>query len=197
MTRWLVALSLLAACASGRGGDDAVTITAAHGSPGELAKAAQIRRLIEQYDLSKWTFTRSVLVDEKAPISHSHPVLTLDVDDKSYPDDVELAAYVHEQIHWLETDHPQETETAMAELRTMYPDAPSRGPEGARDLESTYLHLIVCHLEYEAMKELVGTERANAAMQKPYYRWVYRTVLADNERIKDVVRLAGLVVATR
>lgn len=187
----LLALVFLTACVSGRGGDDAVEIKTAHGSEGERRKAAQIQRLIDQYDLSKWTFTRTVIVDDKARISHSHPVLTLDVADLAYPDDVELAAYVHEQIHWLESGNPAKTEAAIAEFRQMYPDAPKRGPEGARDEYSTYLHLLVCHLEFEAMKELVGEERARAAMQKPYYRWVYRTVLADNEKIKDAVQRAG------
>ena len=191
MKRLLALAVLLAACATGRGGDDAVEIKTAHNSEGELRKAAQIQRLIDQYDLSKWTFTRTVVVDDKARISHSHPVLTLDVADKAYPDDVELAAYVHEQIHWLETANPQKTEAAIAEFRKMYPDAPKRGPEGARDEYSTYLHLLVCHLEFEAMKELVGEERARAAMQKPYYRWVYRTVLAENDRIAEVVKRAG------
>jgi hypothetical protein len=191
MKRLLALVVVIAACATGRGGDDAVEIKTAHGSEGELRKAAQIQRLIDTYDLSKWTFTRSVIVDHDARISHSHPVLTLDVADKAYPDDVELAAYVHEQIHWLESANPAKTEAAIAELRKMYPNAPKRGPEGARDEYSTYLHLIVCHLEFEAMKELVGEERARAAMQKPYYRWVYRTVLADNERIAEVVKRAG------
>jgi hypothetical protein len=191
MRRFLALVVLLAACATGRGGDDAVAIRTAHNSEGERAKAAQVQRLIDQYDLSKWTFTREVVVDHDARISHSHPILTLDVPDKLYADDAVLAEYVHEQIHWLESAKPRATEAAIAELRKMYPNAPKRGPEGARDEYSTYLHLIVCHLEFEAMKELVGEERARAAMQKPYYRWIYRTVLADNEKIRDVVKRAG------
>ena len=191
MRRSLALAVLLAACASGRGGNDAVEIRTAHDSEGERRKAAQIQRLIDTYDLSKWTFTRTVIVDDTARVSHSHPVLTLDVADRAFPDDVELAAYVHEQIHWLETDNPRKTEAVIAEFRKMYPDAPKRGPEGARDEYSTYLHLLVCHLEFEAMKELVGDERARAAMQKPYYRWVYRTVLAENDRIAEVVKRAG------
>ena len=189
--RLIVPFLLITACTSTRSGNDAITITTAHNSEGEQAKAAQVQRIIEQYDLSKWTFTREVVVDHDTRISHSHPVLTLDSPEKLYPDDAVLAEYVHEQLHWLETAHPKETEAAIAELRTIYPDVPKRGPEGARDEESTYLHLIVCHWEYEAMKELVGDTRARAALQKPYYRWVYRTVLAENERIAGVVRRAG------
>lgn len=185
------AVLLLAACATTRGGNDAVDIKLAHGSAPEQAKAEQMRRIIDAYDLSKWTYTRTVIIDDKAQISHSHPVLTLDAPAETYSDDANLAAYVHEQLHWLETDNPEKTETAIAELRKLYPDAPKRPPEGARDQYSTYLHLLVCHWEFEAMKELVGEERARAAMKKPYYRWVYRTVLADNEKIKEVAKRAG------
>ena len=189
--RWILSLVIVAGCATTRSGNDSVTITTAHNSEGERVKAAQVQRIIVQYDLSKWTFTREVVVDHEARVSHSHPVLTLDVPDKLYTDDAVLAEYVHEQLHWLETDHPKKTEAAIAELRKLYPDVPKRGPEGARDEESTYLHLIVCHWEYEAMKDLVGDTRARAALQKPYYRWVYRTVLADNARIAGVLRRAG------
>src|SRR5262249_32114244 len=46
------------------------------GSKGELQTRDQLQRLIKTYDLAKWTFTRSILIDEEA-IPHSHPVLTL------------------------------------------------------------------------------------------------------------------------
>jgi hypothetical protein len=186
----LLALALLAACATSRGGDDAVAFKLANDSAHERAMAAQLGRLIDRYDLSKWTFTREVIVDENVAISHSHPALTMSAPDQAYPDDVILAAYVHEQLHWPVEQQPAQRD-AVAELRKLYPDAPKGPPEGARNQFSTYVHLIVCHLEYEAMRELVGDERARATLNKPYYRWVYRTVLAENEKIAGVVQRAG------
>ena len=41
--------------------------------------------------------------------------MTLDVDEQMYPDDVELAAYIHEQLHWLEEARPAAREAAIAE----------------------------------------------------------------------------------
>jgi hypothetical protein len=35
-----------------------------------------LERLLKQYDLSKWIFTRKVIIDQ-GEIPHSHPVLTL------------------------------------------------------------------------------------------------------------------------
>jgi hypothetical protein len=98
--------------------------------------------------------------------------------------------FVHEQIHWFEESKPQQRDQAIEELRTIYPDAPSGSPEGARDKYSTYLHLMVCHLEYEAMKELVGNEKAKEVIEtssKRFYKWVYRTVLSDGPKIKAVI----------
>jgi hypothetical protein len=191
----VVALVLIAACATSRGESDAVELKLAHDSGHEHAMAAQLQRLIDHYDLSKWTFTRTVIVDENQPISHSHPVLTMSAPDRAYPDDDILAAYIHEHLHWPLEEKPAAKEAALADLRKLYPDAPKGPPEGARDQYSTYVHLIVCHLEYEAMKELVGEERARAALKKPYYRWVYRTVLAENEKIAEIVRRHGLQVS--
>ena len=40
------------------------------------------------------------------------------------------------------------------------------GGEGARDEFSTYLHLIVCYLEFSAMKELLGEPKAREIMAR-------------------------------
>ena len=48
----------------------------------------------------------------------------------------------------------------------------------------------MCHLEYEALKELAGKDKATElieATSKKYYRWVYRTVLSDGAKLKAVV----------
>ncbi|HXG66718.1 MAG TPA: hypothetical protein VNO70_16575, partial [Blastocatellia bacterium] len=82
-------------------------------------------------------------------------------------------------------------------LKTLYPGAPAGPPEGARNQYSTYLHLLVCHLEYEAMKELVGAEKAQGvieALSRRFYKWVYRTVLADGPKIAAVAAKHNLKI---
>lgn len=152
----------------------------------ELQSKNQLERILNKYNLSKWLFTKKVLIDEKTSIPHSHPVLTLNT---SPTDDFGLlATFVHEQIHWFEESKPQQRDRAIEELKTIYPDAPGGPPEGARDKYSTYLHLMVCYLEYEAMIELVGKEKAIEVIKsKHYYRWIYRTVLSDGPKIKAVL----------
>ncbi len=171
--------------------DSHLQITLANNSPAEQQVQTQLERLLREYDVSPWIFTREVRIDQGARIPFSHPVLTLDT--QSAPDIELLSAFLHEQLHWFEEAYPEPRERAIAELKTLYPDAPGGPPEGARDLYSTYLHLLVCFWEYEGMKQLVGAERATTMLAaRTYYRWVYRTVLQDAEKIGAVLARQGL-----
>jgi Domain of unknown function (DUF6265) len=171
--------------------DSHLQITLVNNSPAEQQVQTQLERLLREYNVSSWIFTREVRIDQGARIPYSHPVLTLDT--QSAPDHELLSAFLHEQLHWFEEAYPEPRERAIAELKTLYPDAPGGPPEGARDLYSTYLHLLVCFWEYETMKQLVGAERATAMLAaRTYYRWVYRTILQDTEKIGTVLARQGL-----
>lgn len=162
----------------------------------EMLTRDQLRRLVSQHDLSKWLFTKKVLIDRDAGIPHSHPVLTLDTDYLK-DDELLLATFVHEQIHWHLTQKDEQTKRAIAELKGLFPNAPAGPPDGARDQESTYLHLIVCYLEYQAVRELLGELRGRQVIEfwaTHHYRWVYRQVLDEGRRIGGVVRKHGLAL---
>jgi hypothetical protein len=160
----------------------------------EQQKKNQLEKLLKQYKLSKWIFTKNILIDEQTRIPHSHPVLTLNTNQLDN-DLFTLSTFIHEQLHWFEEANPKQRDQAIEELKIIYPDAPGGPPEGARDKYSTYLHLIVCYLEYEGMKELVGSEKAKPIIEessKRFYRWIYRTVLSDGATLKAVVEKQGL-----
>jgi len=53
-----------------------VTIQLKHGTDAERRTKEELERILASYDLSKYTFTHEVVIDDKA-IPHSHPVLTL------------------------------------------------------------------------------------------------------------------------
>ncbi len=77
----------------------------------------------------------------------------------------------------------------MDELRTLYPKVPVGQPQGARNEDSTYLHLIVCYLEYCALTELLGIEGATQVLESlPFYRWIYKTVRADADQLETIMR---------
>lgn len=165
-----------------------IEITLKHGTKVEQQTKDQLQRLLKAYDLAKWTFTKSILIDEES-IPHSHPVLTLSARHVK-DDELLLSTFVHEQAHWFLTQNSKATEDAKQELRSMFPKVPIKPPEGASDEESTYLHLIVIYLEYRADRELLGELRARQVMEfwaTDHYTWIYKTVL---ERPRDIGNVA-------
>ena len=175
-----------------------IDIALKQGGKEEEQTKAQLQRLLKTYDVAKWTFTKSVLVDEKA-IPHSHPVLTLSTRHIK-DDELLLSTFVHEQIHWFLTQNHKSTEEAKKELRGLFPKAPISFPEGATDEESTYLHLIVIYLEYRADRELLGELKARQVMEfwaTDHYTWIYKTVLERARDIGNIVFKHKLVPAAR
>jgi hypothetical protein len=161
----------------------------------EQKTKVQMERLLETYDLRKWTFTEKVIIDEQST-PHSHPVLTLHTRHLN-SDDQLLSTYVHEQLHWWLNARWKQTQRAENELRKLYPKVPAGFPEGAQDEDSTYLHLIDCYLEMQADRELMGTERAADVIKfwaSDHYRWIYRTVIDDEPKIARIVKQNHLEV---
>jgi hypothetical protein len=158
----------------------------------------QLRRLISSYDVSKWLFTGSIVIESNV-IPHSHPVLTLSTRHLK-DDDLLLSTFVHEQLHWFLVYKSKETEDAYKELRAMFPKVPVGSTEGARDEESTYKHILVCYLEYQANKELLGELRTKQVMEfwaGDHYTWIYKTVLEREREIGSLVRKHKLIPLTR
>jgi hypothetical protein len=175
-----------------------IDIALKQGSKEEEQTKAQLQRLLKTYDLAKWTFTKSVLIDEKS-IPHSHPVLTLSTRHLR-DDELLLSTFVHEQIHWFLTQNYKNTEEAKKELRGLFPKVPVSFPEGAKDEESTYLHLIVIYLEYRADREMLGELKARQVMEfwaTDHYTWIYKTVLERPRDIGNIVFKHKLVPAGR
>ncbi len=147
-----------------------IRITLERDSEREQATANQLRHALKEYDVGEWIFTRYVHIDERS-IPHSHPVLTLHTRHLGNEHGL-LAAFLHEQFHWLEEGNA-DFRAAMAAFAEAYPTAPAGGPEGARDLESAYRHLLVCDLEFQAMSLLVGEERAREVLSvNQHYTWI-------------------------
>ena len=67
-------------------------------------------------------------------------------------------------------------------------------PDGARNYEATYVHLVVNYLEIAALAEFIGRERAvDLARAQKSYRWIYRTVLADWAWLEALFTRHGLL----
>ena len=149
---------------------------------------------------SSMMFIASLVSDTKriklgtgtANLSHSHPVLTLNtrfVDD----DRKQLAMFLHEQFHWYTFERGDQMGAATAEVRERFPTVPVGKPEGAHSEFSTYIHLIVCYLELQAVTELQGESFARESLAaNKNYTWIYEQVLSDDGFIKGVLQRHGL-----
>ena len=169
-----------------------LNVSTAADTPGEQATREQLLRLLNEHDIERWLFTREVLIDETS-IPHSHPVLTLHT--RHLGDDLELlSTFIHEQYHWLVAGQSSNEEAAIQAFRELFPDAPGRDGGGARDSYSSYLHLIVCDLEFQGMTVLFGEETARRVLSGiTHYQWIYERVLGDS-RVREINERYGFVV---
>lgn len=165
-----------------------IRITLEYDSERERSTAAQLRRVLREYDVDQWIFTPRVHIAERS-IPHSHPVLTLHT--RHLDNDLALlAVFLHEQFHWLEEGSAGFAEAVDA-FEEAYPDAPVGGPEGAHTAESTYSHLLVCDLEFQAMSQLVGEGRSRDVLSvNEHYTWIYERVLNDPQ-VRDIATAHG------
>jgi hypothetical protein len=163
-----------------------LTIRTAGDREDERVVADRLRRLAGTYDLTRFAFTRDVVIDARA-IPHSHPVLTLKT---AHPDDdTLLAEFLHEQLHWFLSPRLDGLRQAVSEFEHMYPNLPVGLPEGAPNRWSSYLHLAVNALELRATQIFVGEQRArNVLGSWRHYRGIYRIVLDDTERVEEVLK---------
>ena len=187
----LLSLPLMAAAPAAEPG---LSIRLAHDSPRERETAAQLQRLLQANDVSRWTFTRDIVIAERER-PHSHPVLTLSTRHLR-DDDLALSTFVHEQLHHFLDVHPVERAAAVKALRRLYPRIPVGYPDGSDDEAGNYDHLLIIYVEQFADVELMGELRAHAVMQfwaGDHYRWLYREMLRDPRKIGAIVKAQGLI----
>jgi hypothetical protein len=154
---------------------------------------AALRR---RYDLARFEYTKVVRIVPGGE-TFATPILTLG-NRFAGDEDTLLSTYLHEQMHWylwhLGTPERDMVAPFFDELVRRYPDAPTSLPEGARNYQATYIHLVVCWLEIAATAELIGRARAFAFAEAQHtYRWIYRTVLRDWDALGELYRRHGVV----
>ncbi len=171
-----------------------LNIRTAHRLPMEEQRKQQMERLAKQYDLSKYTITRDIVI-ERGAMNHSMPVLTLNLRFLDN-DDLALSAYVHEQGHWLLVERYRADNPALFEdLQRTFPNLDYRTPSGDGELRGSYFHIAVCMLEWRAMEELVGAERARKVIewkQRDHYTGIYAILLNQREMVESVLNRHGV-----
>jgi hypothetical protein len=155
-----------------------------------------LQALRRRHDLSRFEYTRLVRIVPSSD-TFSHPILTLG-NRFAENEDLLLSTYLHEQMHWylwhLGTPDRDPVAPFLDELVRRYPEAPTELPDGARNYEATYLHLVINWLEVAATSEFIGRVRACAvADTQRTYRWIYRTVLKDWDMLQELYERHGLI----
>jgi hypothetical protein len=186
---WLTLLILVLATVPTLATTPKLNIKTKHGNPQEERKKEQIEKLAAQYDLAKYTITRDIIIEQGA-MNHSMPVLTLNLRFLEN-DDLALSAYVHEQGHWLLSQHRGELNSILNDLLTRFPGLEPRFPEGSGDVRDTYFHIVVCMLEWQAMEQLIGVDRARDVIEwkrGDHYKGIYRTILERRDAVEGIMK---------
>jgi len=188
------ALLILLMCVCVFGKTPKLNITTKNWSAGEQKRKAQIQRLADQHDLTKYTITRDIVIDQTA-INHSSPVLTLNLRFLDN-DDRALSIYIHEQAHWLlMTRYHTQTRDMFAELARLYPNIRINPPYGDGNTRTSYMHLPVIMLEWQALEELIGAKRARAVLEyklQDNYKDLFTTVLDHRPQMEEFLKRYGV-----
>lgn len=164
---------------------DRISITTESGDSREERIKEILQDLLTKYDLSRYDFTDKVHI-KRLVTPHSHPVLTLNT--YTYNENSILSTYLHEQIHWFMSQNNQQVNEAIQDLRDRYPEVPVGGSEGAHDEHSTYLHLIICPIEYKLLKNFISDNAAKKVIEESnVYKWIYKTTIKDYESLMKII----------
>ncbi len=138
--------------------------------------------LAKVYDLKPFLYTKKILVQSYV-IPHSHPTLTINTRYADRPQRL-LATWLHEEFHWWAVQNKAGIDKAIVALKALFPKLPESGV--AHNNHSTYLHLVICHLEYRALIHFLGKKEAKEVMEETIkkdklYPWIYTQVLINPE----------------
>jgi hypothetical protein len=187
----MMALSMLISMHAGAA--PGLNVTTAHNDPKELALKMRLEKVVQQYALDKWLYTKDIRIDQEVWPPHSHPVLTLGVRDALLSDDVYLVgAVLHEEFHWNMVLNGRSMPAESAALvKAQFPGLDPRAPEGAGNDASTYGHVLVCYMEYKALASIFGKDAARKSIKAlPFYRGIYALVTDEKNQaaIEELMR---------
>lgn len=140
----------------------------------------------QNYDLTPFLYTKIIHISSDGT-SHSHPILTLSTKSSHYPERV-LSTFLHEQFHWWVNEaNDNDFKNLMMDLKTLYPELPETGVSSSSF--STYLHLIICWLEFNGTANLIGKDKAEKVIQSyEIYEWIYGQVLDNSTVLEKILR---------
>ena len=162
-----------------------INITLKNNTEKEQSTGKLLELILSKYNLEKWILCREVLIEEGIK-SHSYPKVTLSAKPKT--ENQLLAVFLHEQIHWIEEGRKELMIKAVEELKNFFPNVPVGKPAGADSEKSTYRHLVICRIEFLALKEsLKEKEARETVLGNSAYTWIRRTAVEEGFKIDLVI----------
>lgn len=168
-----------------------LNIVLANNSNREKETKKQLEMLLEKYDLNKWIFQKLIHIKEME-IPHSHPELILNTFHLN-SDNPLLSQFLHEQMHWFVSSKPRNVvNTALEELKLFFPQI----------LERDKYHLIINYLEYDALRQLIGKNKAKEIINnkskymhnKQRYTELYESAIQQENKIKEILNKYNLLI---
>ncbi len=121
---------------------------------------AQIKRILANYEVEDWIFTEEIKIVHNED-ARSYPILQMNTNHLD-DDTVQLSVFIHENAHiFVSDDKKDEAENkVIRKLRSLYPNPPEPMQK------NLYHHIMVAWIEYDALIELFGKEKANSIMRR-------------------------------
>ena len=169
--------------------EDMMTITEMNPNKWTALTRQNLEHLVQVYHLKPIFFTNKIFIESKVT-PHSYPVLTLNTRFAEQPNKL-LSVFVHEQLHWWSNKKKVEMKKAMLEVKKVFPVLPEE--RIAKDGHSTYLHLIICFLEYQTMIHYLEKKEADKILtdfikKDKIYPWINTQVYLKYKKLDEIVR---------
>jgi hypothetical protein len=157
-------------------------------SAAEQQTRDQLERILGEHKLDPFLFQKHIVIDERT-VSHSSPVFTLGTANGT--NDVWLISdLLHQEMHVYVAKHRGADNKTIAVVKAAFPNLPSDRPDGAGDPILTDEEVIVVHLEYTALRRVVGDDKAREAFQHwtegTHNRAVYRLILDHDDQVGEI-----------
>lgn len=91
--------------------------------------------------------------------------------------------------------HRIQTRDLLAELLRLYPNIDTAPRFGDGNVGTSYIHLVVLMLEWQALENLIGVKRARAVMdfkRKDHYKALFATVIDHRPQMESFLKRYGL-----
>lgn len=164
-----------------------ISISLKNNSEREQVAKEVLKKILNKYNLNKWIICKDILIEQDST-GKAFPLIRLSAWNEKGEDGM-LAQFLHEQFHWIEKGKEKEIENSMNKLRELFPNAPIEKPEGGGNEKSTYVHLIICRLEFLALKEIFNEEKAQDIVSgNKNYTWIRKTILDRGDEIDEIIK---------